>query len=157
MTAIATNDPTSQVENQSVLTDRFILTEVDKFTLVFPAIWVTDILRIDRSQILDLPFYDSLIVGIINHNGQITPLVATARTLKVKRFSLPEKLLVVRLNQVAGTLANVGFIIDRAIASSTRDKLPANLFTATPTTASEMVLMCPELIPAEIWQPQRWR
>ncbi len=157
MTAIATTDPTSQVENQSVLTDRFVLTEVDKFTLVFPAVWVTDILRIDRSQILDLPFYNPLIVGIINHNGQITPLIATARTLKVKSFSLPEKLLVVRLNQVAGTLANIGFIIDRAIASSTRDKLPTNLFTAMPTTASEMVLMCPELIPAEIWQPQRWR
>jgi chemotaxis signal transduction protein len=172
MTAIAATDLTNQVATQTVpavgvgeasalaeasaLRNRFILTEVERFTLVFPAVWVAEILRLDRSQILDLPFYGPLMVGIVNHNGQITPLVAAARLLKVESFTLRERLLVVRLNQTAGSLANIGFIVDRAIASSTRDKLPADLFTTAATTTSEMVLLHPELIPAGIWQPQRW-
>jgi hypothetical protein len=73
MTTIAATDLTSQVATQTVLADRFILTQVERFTLVFPAVWVAEILRLDRSQILDLPFYDPLMVGIINHNGRITP------------------------------------------------------------------------------------
>lgn len=156
MTTIAATDLTSQVATQTVLADRFILTQVERFTLVFPAVWVAEILRLDRSQILDLPFYDPLMVGIVNHNGRITPLVAAARLLQVASFTLPERLLVVRLNQTAGSLANIGLIVDRAISSSTRDKLPADLFATTPTTTAEMVLMHPELIPTRIWQPQRW-
>jgi chemotaxis signal transduction protein len=156
MTTIAATDLTSQVATQTVLADRFILTQVERFTLVFPAVWVAEILRLDRSQILDLPFYDPLMVGIVNHNGRITPLVAAARLLKAASFTLPERLLVVRLNQTAGPLANIGLIVDRAISSSTRDKLPADLFATAPTTTAEMVLMRPELIPTGIWQPQRW-
>ena len=41
---------------QIALVDRFILTQVAESTLVFPAAWVAEIIRIDRSQILDLPF-----------------------------------------------------------------------------------------------------
>ena len=156
MTTIAATDFTSQVATQTVLADRFILTQVERFTLVFPAVWVAEILRLDQSQILDLPFYDPLMVGIVNHNGRITPLVAAARLLQVASFTLPERLLVVRLNQTAGSLANIGLIVDRAISSSTRDKLPADLFATAPTTTAEMLLMRPELIPTGIWQPQRW-
>ena len=164
MTAITANDLTPQLATQTVLAtgeagalrNRFILTQVERYTLVFPAVWVAEILRIDRTQILDLPFYDPLMVGLIDHNGQVTPLISAARLLKVANFSLAERLQVVRLNQTAGSLANIGIIVDRAITSSTREKLPADLFTTTPTSTSNMVLLHPELIPADIWQPQRW-
>ncbi len=154
MTPIAT--PAPPIATQTVLSDRFILTQVERFTLVFPAVWVAEILRLDRSQILDLPFYDPLLLGIINHNAQITPLIAAARLLETSApFSLKERLMVIRLNQAAGTLANVGVVVDRAIGSSTRPELPPDLFQPS-TKATEMVLIRPELIPTNLWQPQRW-
>ncbi len=155
MTAI-TPDRTSEVTPQTALADRFILTEVERLTLVFPAVWVAEILRLDRAQILDLPFYNPLLAGIVNYNGQITPLIAAARLLDLATASLRERLLVVRLNRTAGKLATVGIIVDRAIGSSTRSQLPANLFAADPSPA-EMRLIDPELVPANLWQPQRWR
>jgi hypothetical protein len=149
---IATQTP--PIAPQTVLADRFISTQVDRFTLVFPAVWVAEILRIDRSQILDLPFYDQLLTGIVHHNGQIIPLVAAARLLKAERFALGERLVVVKLNESAGKLANIGIIVDRAIGSNTRQELSPDLFTTSITT-TETILMRPDLIPPDLWQPQR--
>jgi chemotaxis signal transduction protein len=141
---------------QTVLADRFISTQVERFTLVFPAVWVAEIVRLDRSQILDLPFYDPLLLGIVNHNAQITPLIAAARLLEtIEPFSLKEKLMVVRLNQSAGSLANIGVVVDRSIGSYTRQELPPELFEPNKID-SNILLMRPELIPSNLWQPQRW-
>lgn len=147
---IATQTPPTAP--QTVLADRFILTEVERFTLVFPAVWVDQIVRIDRSQILDLPFYDPLLTGIVHHNGQIMPLIVAARLLKVTN-AIKERLVVVKLNESAGSIANIGLVVDRAIGSSTRLDLPPDLFAGT-TTASQMLMMRPDLIPSDLWQPQ---
>jgi chemotaxis signal transduction protein len=91
--------PTQPVTPQTLLADRYILTQVERLTLVFPAVWVAEIIRLDRAQVLDLPFYDPLLVGIVNHNARITPLIAAAKLLEtVEVFSLKERLMVVRLN-----------------------------------------------------------
>jgi chemotaxis signal transduction protein len=148
------NDLTPSIAEQTSLADRFILTQVDRQTLVFPATWVTEILRIDRSQILDLPFYDSLLVGIANYNGQMTPLIAAARLLELENFVVPERLMVVRLNEAAGQLENVGIIVDRAIGSSSRAELAPELFTSN--RSGEKVLMRSSLVPTSLWQPQYW-
>jgi CheW-like domain len=157
---IATQTPPATT--QTVLADRFILTGVDspqerlrqQFTLVFPAVWVAEIVRIDRDQILDLPFYDPLLTGIIHHDGQIVPLIAAARLLKVEKFALRERLIVVKLNQAFGNLANIGLVVDRVIGTSNREELDPELFT-TPITASEMLMMRPDLIPTDLWQPRQ--
>jgi chemotaxis signal transduction protein len=152
---IATNkDLIPAITEQTSLADRFILTQVDRQTLVFPATWVAEILRIDRSQILSLPFYDSLLVGIANYNGKMTPLIAAARLLELEQFTVPERVMVVRLNQTAGQLENVGIIVDRAIGSSTRDELPCDLFITN--SAHGMVMMRSQLVPTSLWQPQYW-
>jgi chemotaxis signal transduction protein len=148
--------PTSEVTNQSVLANRFILTEVERLTLVFPAVWVAEILRIERTQILDLPFYNPLLVGIVNHSSRIVPLIAAAKLLDLASFSLRERLLVVRLNETAGKFANVGIIVDRAIGSTTRDLLPQSLFDPDLTTDRRLSLLQPESLPTDLWQPQRW-
>jgi chemotaxis signal transduction protein len=149
-----TQDLTPSVTPQTSLTNRFILTQVDRQTLVFPATWVTEILRIDRSQILDLPFYDSLLVGIANYNGRMTPLIAAARLLEAETFVVPERVMVVRLNEAAGQLENVGIIVDRAIGSSTRDELPSDLFVTN--SVHGMVMMRSQLVPTSLWQPHYW-
>jgi chemotaxis signal transduction protein len=151
-----TTDRTSQATTPTVLADRFILTEVDRSTLVFPAEWVAEIWRIDRTEILELPFYDSLLVGIVHHHGSIVPLVAAARLLELT-FTLRERLLVVRLNETAGKLANVGIIVDRAIGSSNRDLLPPSIFEPAVDLYAETILLDPATISPDLWQPQRWR
>jgi chemotaxis signal transduction protein len=152
MTSITDLSPL--IAEQTLLADRFILTQVEDHTLVFPAAWVTEILRIDRSQILDLPFYDPLLVGIANYNGSMTPLLAAARLLELEQFTLPARLVVVRLNEAAGQLENVGIIVDRAIGSSTQAELPVDLFTKQ--CAGTMIMMRNYLIPPSLWQPQYW-
>jgi chemotaxis signal transduction protein len=153
MTA-AVDDRIPSNPEQISLADRFILTQIERQTLVFPANWVAEILRIDRSQILDLPFYDALLVGVANYNGQITPLITGARLLELEQFSLPERLVVVRLNENADRLGNVGIIVDRAIGSSSRAELPPELFTTNRFEA--MAMMRSVLVPANLWQPQYW-
>jgi chemotaxis signal transduction protein len=148
--------PTQPIPAQTLLADRYILTQVERFTLVFPAVWVAEIIRLDRSQVLYLPFYNPLLVGIVNHNARITPLIAAARLLDTTEpFNLKDRLMVIRLNEAAGKIANVGIVVDRAIGGSTRQELPPELFEPSQIT-TETVLMCPELIPSNLWQPQRW-
>ena len=151
---MTSTDLTPPIATQTSLADRFILTQIEQQTLVFPAIWVAEILRIDRSQILDLPFYDSLLVGIANYNGQMTPLIAAARILKLEQYSVPEQVIVVRLNRAAGELENVGIIVNRVVGSSTGSELPNNLLTTN--RAGAMVMMHSGLVPTSLWQPQYW-
>jgi chemotaxis signal transduction protein len=153
MTSITT-DRVDPVAAQTTLAERFILTEVARSTLVFPATWVAELLRIDRAQILDLPFYNPLLVGIVNQNSSVTPLITAARLLDLA-FTLPERLLVIRLDRAAGNLANVGIIVDRAIGSSSRDELPPSLFDPE-SHDSQMQLFTSVVVPPELWQPQRW-
>jgi chemotaxis signal transduction protein len=137
------------------LEQRFILTQVEQLTLVLPATWVTEIIRIDRSQILDLPFYDPLLVGIADRNGRIVPLIATDRLLEVAPRSLPERVVVVLLEDRGDReLGKVGLIVDRAIGSSTRPELPPELFTVNRTES--MVMIRSDLIPTNLWQPKYW-
>jgi chemotaxis signal transduction protein len=143
----------TQTAPKTLLAERFISTEVAGITLVFPAIWVTEILRIDRSQILELPFYDPLLVGIVHHNSQIIPLISATRLLKVEQFVIPERSIVVKLAPTAGKLANIGFIVDRTIGSVNRQDLPPAIFSTSKTTDG-MLLIHPDLIPTDLWQPR---
>ena len=149
-----TTDLTPPIAAQTSLADRFILTQIEQQTLVFPSIWVAEILRIDRSQILDLPFYDSLLVGIANYNGQMTPLIAAARILELEQYSVPEQVIVVRLNRAAGELENVGITVNRVVGSNTGSELPTDLLTTN--RAGTMVMMHSALVPTNLWRPQYW-
>jgi chemotaxis signal transduction protein len=148
-----TTDRTNLREAQtSLLENRFILTQLQSYTLVFPATWVTEVLQIDRSHILALPFYNPLLVGIVDRNGQTIPLINTAKSLGLASFSMSERVLIVRLNEAAEGLKNVSFIIDRLIGTTTRNELPPELFTAN--RAGETLMIKSTLLPANIWQPQ---
>lgn len=144
-----------EVSTESSLANRFMLAKVEQFTVVFPATWVTEIMRIDRSQILDLPFYDPLLLGIADRNGRLIPLIATDRLLEAAPRSLPERLVVVLLEDRGDReLGNVGLVVDRAIGSSTRQELPPELFTNH--RSGSMVMMRSSLVPTNLWQPKYW-
>lgn len=143
---------------QSTLSDRFILAQVTPLTLVIPAVWVAEVFRAERSQILPLPFYGPLLAGIIHQGGRVLPLVSAHQLLNAQSNLLGENLLVIKLGDAAGTLAQVGLIVDRTLSTQTRAHLPASVF-ATPFQANHhqtMILLRPELVSPEVWQPYGW-
>ncbi len=151
MTATAINRIESNAE-QSLLIDRFILTQVASKILVFPATWVAEVLRIDRSFVLNLPFYNRLLVGIVDRNGQALPLINTASLLKLDQPNSSERLVVVRLDRAEEGLINVGLIVDRLIGNTTRSELPTNLFATH--NSGEMILIQSHMFTSNLWNSQ---
>lgn len=141
------------------LEQRFILTQIDRFTLVFPSTLVAEISIVERSQILGLPFYNSAILGTIYHNAQIVLLVSLHQMLEIPASLMGERLTVVRLADTAGELAGVGLVIERTLGMRSREELPPDLFNVgLPNSKSSepMRLFHPQMLPSQLWQPQRW-
>ncbi len=141
---------------------RFILAGVDQFIIVFPSNVVADISIVDRSQILNLPFYDPIIWGIIHRSGQIVPLVSLRQIFGVPTGFMTERLTVVRLNPAMDDLAGVGLIVDTTLGTSSVQELPSDLFGAeisagSSKSNSKMRLFQPEMLGDRLWQPQRWQ
>lgn len=151
MTAIAINRIESNSE-QSLLVDRFILTQVANKIVVFPATWVGEVLRIDRAFVLNLPFYNQLVAGIVDRNGQTIPLVNTASLLKLEQLNLPERFVVVKLDRAEDGLTNVGLIVDRLVGNITRAELSSELFTTH--NSGGMILIQSHIFPTNLWHFQ---
>lgn len=132
------------------LADRYFLAQVAKLTLVFAASTITEIIRVEKSKILVLPFYSEMVSGVINHKGYLLPLVSAHSILQEDAPVGRELLTAIRLQMEDG---NVGVIIDRALGSTTKQQLPAALFKNHQD--NDLVLMTTQLIPSEIWQPQQ--
>jgi CheW-like domain len=165
MTAIVTHQEPAPVgapltalssSSQSILSDRFLLAQVRDLTLVIPAVWVIEIFRVERSQILALPFYSPLLIGITHHGGQVLPLLSTHILLNAPSSALRENTMVIKLGDTAGTLAQVGLVIDRPLGSQTRAELPKEIFSDAQPSSPSWVLLRPELLSQDLWQPLCW-
>lgn len=152
------NAITAAANPLSTLNDRFILTQVKSLTLVIPALWVAEIFQIERSQILPLPFYGPLLAGITHQGGRVLPLLSAHHLLDAGSSLLSETIMVVKLGDAAGVLAQVGVVVDRTLGSQTRADLPESVFTASPQAVRHpsMVLLRPDHVNPEVWQPQCW-
>ncbi|MBW4471617.1 MAG: chemotaxis protein CheW [Stenomitos rutilans HA7619-LM2] len=146
----STSGNTEAIEHSlQSLQERYMLTQVGQQQLVFPTRWVGEIMLVERSQILKLPFYDRSLLGLMHHGGTIVPLLdahpliletlgqdARSRTLK-------ESLTVVRLRSTIDGLAGVGIVVDRVIGSVSSEQI------------TELRLFQRSDIPNHLWQP-RW-
>jgi hypothetical protein len=142
---------------KSTLSDRFLLAQVQTLTLVIPALWVVEIFRVERSQILALPFYSPLLIGITHHGGRVLPLLSSATLLNAPSTSLRENTMVVKLGDAAGSLAQVGIVIDRPLGSQSRAEIPSAVFIDAPQSPHDsIVLLRPERVSADLWQPLCW-
>jgi chemotaxis signal transduction protein len=141
------------------LQKRYILTLVGNQQLVFPAHWVAEIILIQRSQILNLPFYNSLLLGVIHHQGSIIPLVSIQLLNKVEKDQIvpqqriQEKLTAIRLSQVVGELSGVGLIVEQVIGSISYEQLLANQHKATASSHPQVEVFQLDRIWQSIWQP----
>jgi chemotaxis signal transduction protein len=162
MTVIASTNASLPAQSaaaasRSTLSDRFILTQVQSVTLVIPAVWIADIFRVERSQILSLPFYSAVLVGITHQGGRVLPLLSAHSLLLTESVSLRENTMVVKLGDAAGALAQVGLVVDRTLGSQTRTELPDAIFSKSPQSPDQaMVLLHPEMVGPELWQPLCW-
>lgn len=141
---------------------RFILAGIEQLIVVFPSNVIADISIVDRSSILNLPFYDPIIWGIIHCNGQNMPLVSLRQVFGVSTGLMREKLTVVRLNSEMSNLAGLGLIVDTTLGTRSTNQLKSDLDSAEMSigeskSESRMRLFKPEMLGDRFWQPQRWQ
>jgi chemotaxis signal transduction protein len=134
----------------SSLAERYLMTQVGDLKLVFAATQVTEIVRIEKSKILGLPFYSTLILGIINHNGHLMPLISAHTLLQQEKSTSQELLTAIRLKYASN---DIGIVVDRALGSTTKKHLSAKLFSEEGRDGSS-IMMNSQLISPEVWQPQ---
>jgi hypothetical protein len=140
--------------------ERFILVALDQFTYVFPSPAVWEILLVDRNKVLHLPYYNSALLGVIDHQSQIVPLVVMRQILEIPSSFISEVITVVRLSDRSKHLGGVGLVFDKTLGSCLAGNLPAGLLTETSASAnissSNFRLFRPELISPRLWRPTRW-
>ncbi|MBE9181889.1 chemotaxis protein CheW [Oculatella sp. LEGE 06141] len=135
--------------------ERYLLTKVGQQQIAFPSQWVAEIIRVERSQVLSLPFYTSTILGVFHHRGEIVPLFSYQASLTnnvdpvFRPLVTKEILQVIRLNQSVKSLSGVGLVVEQVVGNISAEEL----LTAQPTIRRFDV----EDIPQQDWQPaQRW-
>jgi chemotaxis signal transduction protein len=132
------------MENTTLsLNERYLITLVGQEKLAFPAHWLKEILIIERKKILVLPFYNSLLLGVINHHNQIIPLISVAAILgqQVKSDLFPQNLITLRFNESVEKLGGVGVVVDELKGNLTEAELD-----------QERILQFSNL-PSDIWEP----
>ncbi|MBE9043339.1 chemotaxis protein CheW [Pleurocapsales cyanobacterium LEGE 10410] len=127
-----------------ILQNRYLIALLSTKKLAFSAYLVRDILIVERSQILALPFYDAACLGIYHYQNEIVPLVSVEKILgTTENKVLRSTLTAVRLNKSAEHLAGVAIVVDRMERSLAAEEL-----------SQEHQFQLSD-IPQQIWQPQR--
>jgi chemotaxis protein histidine kinase CheA len=131
----------------TALADRYLLTEVGQYTLVFPANWVNEILRIERSKILQIPHYSEAILGIAHYQNTFLTLVAGWQFLPESQTSRADQFTVVRLGANASRWQNVGVAVGRILGSTGKENFPPK------TQQDFFVVASTKFLPPDLWQP----
>ncbi|UIE36182.1 chemotaxis protein CheW [Leptodesmis sichuanensis] len=145
----APRDPEATLLPLASLQSRYILTRVGQQQLAFPSNWVAEILLVERSKILSLPFYDPMLLGLIYRQGQVISLISAHVLLSEaldqdKRFrAMQETLTVIYLGQATHQLAGIGIVVEEVVSSP----------TAQPLSKPRVFQLSD--VPSHIWQPCR--
>lgn len=150
----------SEAQASQLWQERYILTRIDQQLIAFPPAWVAEIVVVERSRILNLPFYDSTVLGVIHHRGSIIPLISLQSQENkedplVKRYRTQETLTVVRLSSSAEQLAGVGLVVEQVFGSASATQVSGDQPSIQELNQS-FTMFCPENISPSIWQAQRW-
>jgi chemotaxis signal transduction protein len=144
---------TASITKENIETEeRYLVAVVGERKIAFLARWVQEILLIPRSQVLELPFYDPSLLGVVHHQGQIVPLVSGQNIFlqKIQQKS-QATLSVVCLNQLGQNLTGVGVVVDRMVANLSSRDVAWNVSTSE--QKSEFTEFQFSDIPQDIWQP----
>ncbi|MCG8362673.1 MAG: hypothetical protein MJA27_04975 [Pseudanabaenales cyanobacterium] len=136
------------------LHNRFILTAVGEQQLAFPSQWVAEVMLVERSRVLALPFYGPMLLGVVHHQSDIVPLISAYWVLPEKLTQtihlslMKETLSVIRLGPSVGELAGVGLVVERVAGSVSEAQIAASESTIRRLDLQDM--------PNQVWRPQRW-
>lgn len=150
----------AEPDSTTLWQDRYILATIHEQVMAFPSAWVGEILVIERSRILNLPFYDPAVLGVIHHRGAIIPLISlptqeSSRTpIAVQRYTTQETFSIVRLNASVESLPGVGLVVEKVLGSTLSTQRSGDSSTLPPLDQA-LRIFCPADIPASIWQTQR--
>ncbi|MEO0855109.1 MAG: chemotaxis protein CheW [Cyanobacteria bacterium J06648_11] len=135
--------------------DRVLLARVGDRVIGFPAPWVAEILVIDRSRVMPLPFYDATVLGVIHHQGRLVTLADGHRLLldaSQPQAIASDQLTVMAMGAAAPQLAGVGITVDRVLGSE---------FAASNSSESDAEMswqvLATDAIDPRLWQPLRWQ
>jgi chemotaxis signal transduction protein len=144
------------MSNTVVADQRFILTQIDEITLMFPANLVAETLLIERTQILSLPFYPPAVLGCVHSGGQIVTIISPAQSLGLKTSLVRELLTVVRMGENAGHLAGVGILVDRMMGSQMGYQLSVNADGQKKEKLFDLTLIDKEFFGPRRWHPDEY-
>jgi chemotaxis signal transduction protein len=141
------------------LQDRFIMAQVGQRQLAFPSPYVAEILLVERSQLLTIPFYEAALLGVVHHHGKIVPLVSIHPILEESPGSIREMIDVIQLGEDVGSIAGIGIVVDRVLESQSREQL-ADEFVDPSISGLQspmgIQLFRPDLLSDRLWIPKRW-
>jgi chemotaxis signal transduction protein len=146
---------TASITKENIETEeRYLVAVVGERKIAFLARWVQEILLVPRSQVLELPFYDPSLLGVVHHQGQIVPLVSGQNIFLQKIQPKSQATLsVVCLNQFGQNLTGVGVVVDRMVENLSSSEIAHNISTSE--SKSQFTEFQLRDIPQHIWQPQR--
>ncbi len=138
--------PNSPTVNFAVQESHYILTQVGERRIAFPTQTITGILLTERSQVLALPFYHEMILGVVHYQGQLVPLVTLRHLLEGKPSPLREVFNAVQLSE-STSVPGLGLIVDQLLGHCGEDQV------ADDHTIERFQ---PQILEPTLWQPQRW-
>jgi chemotaxis signal transduction protein len=145
------NSPAIVLNNPTALSDRYLLAEVGRYTLVLPAIWVLEVFQVDLCQVLQMPQYPAAMLGVVHHQNSFISLLAGWHFLPVPQPNQVDKFTVVHLGwtgfQEQNLGKDLGLVVDRVVGSMGKEKFPK---LASPDL---LVMANPDFLSANIWQP----
>lgn len=144
------------MSNTVVADQRFILTQIDEITLMFPASLVAETLLIERTKILSLPFYHPAVLGCVHSGSQIVTLISPAQFLGLKTSLIRELLTVVRMGENAGHLAGVGILVDQMMGSRMGSQLSVNADGQKKEKLFDLTLIGKEFFDPRRWHPDEY-
>jgi hypothetical protein len=134
----------SRGEFQELQSIQYVLTRIGSRKLAFAAVWVSEIVPVERSQILSLPFYDAQLLGLFHHQGTLIPLIAAT-----DYPGFQERWAAICLSSAAGDWAGAAVAVEQVLGGATETQ------RTEPDAGIE--LFEPETLNRQICHPQRWR
>jgi chemotaxis signal transduction protein len=137
---------------------RYVLASLGNLNIVCPDVFVAEIMIVERSELLPIPFFDRAILGLVHHQGLIVPLVSLKRALLKDKVLVPERITVVRLSDEIEAISGAGLVVDRVI-SSISSKQYEQMQVANAKSSQFEYMRLESLLPhlgQTIWEPQRW-
>jgi chemotaxis signal transduction protein len=137
---------------------RYVMVGLGNLNLVCPDIFVAEIIIVERSELLPIPFFERAILGLVHHQGLIVPLVSLKRALLEDKVLVPERITVVRLSDEIEAIAGAGLVVDRVISSISSEQYEQMQVASAKSNLVEYMRL-ESLLPylgQTVWAPQRW-